>query len=143
MTFRTPSEQEFLLIRNYIQQFELDNRNLKQEEFIAAFRAMPAGRQENELVGFGRLREHSDCIELCSLGVVTQYRRQGIGKAIVSELIKKSKSSIHLVCIIPDFFSPFNFQIVKNYPSAIQDKLDYCTQELVVPESYVAMCLKK
>lgn len=136
MTFRTPSEHEFLQIRNYIHQFELDNRNLKQEEFIAAFR-------ENELVGFGRLREHSDCVELCSLGVVTQHRRQGIGKAIVSELIKKSKSSIHLVCIIPDFFTPFKFQIVKNYPSAIQDKLDYCTQELIVPESYVVMCLIK
>ena len=136
LTFRTPTEHEFLQIRNYIQQFELDDRNLKQQEFIAAFR-------ENELVGFGRLREHSDCVELCSLGVITQHRRQGIGKAIVNELIKKSKSSIHLVCIIPEFFSPFNFQLVKNYPSAIQDKINYCTQELIVPETYVAMCLKK
>ena len=136
LTFRTPNEHEFLQIRNYIQQFELDDRNLKQEEFTAAFR-------NNELVGFGRLREHSDCIELCSLGVVTNHRRQGIGKAIVKELIQRSNSSIHLVCIIPDFFTPFGFQIVKNYPSAIQDKLNYCTQELVVPETYVAMLLKK
>lgn len=60
MTFRTPTLEEFILIRNYILQFELDDRNLKQEEFTAAFR-------ENGLVGFGRLREHSDCIELCSL----------------------------------------------------------------------------
>ncbi len=136
LTFRTPIEHEFLQIRNYIQQFALDDRNLKQEEFIAAFR-------ENELVGFGRLREHSDCVELCSLGVITQHRRQGIGKAIVKELTRKSKSSIHLVCIIPEFFSPFKFQQVKNYPSAIQEKLNYCTQELIVPETYVAMCLKK
>lgn len=136
MTFRTPNEQEFLLIRNYIQQFELDDRNLKQEEFTAAFR-------NDELVGFGRLRQHSDCIELCSLGVVTNHRRQGIGKAIVKELIQRSKSSIHLVCIIPDFFAPFGFQVVENYPPAIQDKLNYCTHELVVPETYVAMLLKK
>lgn len=136
MTFRTPSENEFLQIRNYILQFELDDRNLKQEEFTAAFR-------ENELVGFGRLREHSDCIELCSLGVVTKHRRQGIGKSIVQELIKRSTSSIHLVCIIPDFFIPFGFHVVKKYPLAIQDKLEYCTQELIVPETYVAMLLKK
>lgn len=136
LTFRTPTLQEFLQIRNYIQQFELDDRNLQQEEFIAAFR-------ENELVGFGRLREHSDCIELCSLGVVTEHRRQGIGKAIVSELIKQTNKDIHLVCIIPDFFTPFNFRIVQNYPFAIQDKLNYCTHELVVPETYVAMCLIK
>ena len=136
MTFRTPSENEFLQIRNYIQQFELDDRNLKHEEFTAAFR-------ENELVGFGRLRQHSDCIELCSLGVVTQHRRQGIGKSIVKELVKRSTSSIHLVCIIPDFFIPFGFHVVEKYPLAIQDKLDYCTQELIVPETYVAMLLPK
>lgn len=136
MTFRTPTLEEFILIRNYILQFELDDRNLKQEEFTAAFR-------ENGLVGFGRLREHSDCIELCSLGVVTKHRRQGIGKSIVQELIKRSTSSIHLVCIIPDFFIPFGFHVVKKYPLAIQDKLEYCTQELIVPETYVAMLLKK
>ena len=136
LTFRAPTSYEFLQIRNYIQQFELDDRNLKQEEFSAAFR-------ENELVGFGRLREHTDCIELCSLGVVNDHRRQGIGKSIVKELIKRSKSSIHLVCIIPDFFTPFGFLIVKEYPAAIQNKLDYCTHELVVPENYVAMCLTK
>ena len=132
MTFRTPSEQEFTQIRNYIQQFELDNRNLKQGEFTAAFR-------ENELVGFGRLRNHADCVELCSLGVVTNHRRQGIGKAVVADLIKRSTSDIFLVCIIPDFFTPFGFQIVNTYPSAIHDKLNYCTSELVVPEMYVAM----
>ena len=136
MTFRTPTLEEFILIRNYIQQFELDDRNLKQEEFTAAFR-------ENELVGFGRLREHSDCIELCSLGVITQHRRQGIGKSIVKELIKRSTSSIHLVCIIPDFFIPFGFQSVEKYPLSVQDKLDYCTQELIVSETYVAMLLQK
>ena len=136
MTFRTPTKQEFLQIRNYIQQFELDDRNLKQEEFTAAFR-------ENELVGFGRLRIHSDCVELCSLGVVTNHRRKGIGKAIVGELIQRSISFIHLVCIIPDFFTPFGFQIIEKFPLAIQEKLDYCTHELVVPETYVAMLLQK
>jgi N-acetylglutamate synthase-like GNAT family acetyltransferase len=136
MTFRTPTENEFLLIRNYIEQFELDDRDLKQEEFTAAFR-------ENELVGFGRLRFHSDCTELCSLGVVTQYRRKGIGKGVVKELIKRAEKNIHLVCIIPEYFSPFGFQIAENFPASIQNKIDYCTSELVVPEKYVAMLLEK
>ena len=136
LTLRTPTEQEFQQIRNYIQKFDLDNRRLQQKEFTAAFR-------DNELVGFGRLRQHSDCIELCSLGVVTEHRRQGIGKAIVKELIKRADNSIYLVCIIPEFFIPFGFIIVEKYPEAIQDKLNYCTQELIVPETYVAMCLQK
>lgn len=73
----------------------------------------------------------------------TEHRRQGIGKSIVKELIKRSKSSIHLVCIIPDFFIPFGFHIVEKYPPALHDKLKYCTQELIVPETYVVMHLSK
>jgi N-acetylglutamate synthase-like GNAT family acetyltransferase len=136
LSLRTPSEKEFFQIKNYIQAFELDDRILQRLEFISAFR-------NEELVGFGRLRQHSDCIELCSLGVVTKHRRQGIGKAIVAELINQSKSSIHLVCIIPDFFAPFGFKVIEKYPTAIQDKLNYCTQELIVPETYVVLQLPK
>ena len=136
MTFRTPSEKEFKQICDYIREFELDDRNLRQEEFTAAFRG-------NELVGFGRLRQHADSVELCSLGVVTKHRRQGIGKGLVEQLIKRSTSSIYLVCIIPEFFTPFGFKVVTQFPAAIQDKLNYCTYELIVPETYVAMHFQK
>ncbi len=134
--FRIPSDKEFQEICNYIKEFELDNRDLKQQQFIASFR-------NDELVGFGRLRAHVDCIELCTLGVVIPHRRQGIGKAIVNELIKKTPREIYLVCIIPDFFIPFGFQIVEKFPTSILEKQNYCATELTVPEKYVAMCLKK
>ena len=136
LRFSTPNETAFLQIKQHIQDFELDDRHLQQHEFIAAFR-------EEELLGFGRLRRHSDCTELCSLGVITQHRKQGIGKSIVEALIKQSKQPIHLVCIIPEYFIPFGFKIIEKFPLAMQDKLDYCTQELIVPETYVVMCLKK
>ena len=136
LRFRVPNQEEFQQIIGFIAEFELDDRGLIREEFTAAYR-------ENKLVGFGRLRKHYDCIELCSLGVVTNHRRQGIGKAIVSELTKKSPGSIHLVCIIPSFFTPFGFNIICNYPAAIQNKLDYCISELFVPETYIAMLLQK
>jgi N-acetylglutamate synthase-like GNAT family acetyltransferase len=134
--FRRPSATEFEQICDYIREFELDNRGLMQDEFTAAFR-------NGELLGFGRLRNHIDCTELCSLGVVTSHRKKGIGKAIVLELIKRSKIGIHLVCIIPDFFSPLGFIIIENFPPSIQNKIDYCTSELVVPEKYEAMWLQK
>jgi N-acetylglutamate synthase-like GNAT family acetyltransferase len=136
LTLKTPTDIEFKQVCEYIHEFELDNRELKREQFIVAFR-------HDELVGFGRLRAHADCLELCSLGVVTPHRKQGIGKAIVTELIKKSSKNIYLVCIIPEYFEPFGFKNVSNYPSAIQDKIDYCTNELIVPERYVAMLLER
>jgi|ERR1043165_1583915 N-acetylglutamate synthase-like GNAT family acetyltransferase len=136
MILRTPSSSEFQRIKSYIREFELDDRCLQAEEFSAAFRG-------EELVGFGRLRKHADCTELCSLGVVTPHRRQGIGKALVADLIRRSETNIHLVCIIPGFFEPFGFRISKSYPSSIRDKLNYCISSLAVPETYVAMVLQK
>jgi len=132
LSFKTPNTQEFEQIKQFIQEYELDNRVLNAEEFIIAIR-------DQILVGFGRLRKHEDCIELCSLGVIANKRRQGIGKEIVCKLIKRAKGKIYLVCIIPDYFILFGFKIIKNYPLSIQTKIDYCTNELVVPEKYVAM----
>lgn len=135
LTFKSPSEKEFEHICAYIAAFELDNRELLPEQFTVALR-------DKELVGFGRLRKHSDCTELCSLGVVTPYRRKGIGKAIVKELIRRNNDKLYLACIIPEFFAPFGFHVTENYPASMQNKLQYCTQQLVVPETYVAMELR-
>jgi N-acetylglutamate synthase-like GNAT family acetyltransferase len=132
---KAPSDEDFELIRKYIHDFELDDRGLKKEEFCAAF-------EHDELRGFGRLRKHPDCTELCSLGVVTPYRNKGIGKAITAELIRKEADTTYVVCIIPHFFTPFGFKEVTTYPASIKEKLDYCTHSLPVPESYVAMCLQ-
>lgn len=134
-TIREPTDKEFKQICLFITEFELDNRNLKRDQFIVAL-------HDSELVGFGRLQEHTDCIELCSLGVVTSHRRQGIGKAIVTKLVERFSKNIYLVCIIPDFFIPFGFQEVKTFPISIQNKIEYCTSELIVPEAYVAMLLQ-
>src|ERR1035437_3849209 len=132
----SPSDKEFFQIVNYIHEFDLDDRSVEKEQFTAAFR-------ENELVGFGRLREHSDCTELCSLGVVAEHRRKGVGKAIVKELIDKADRSIYLVCIIPKYFIPLGFKAVNEIPEPIRKKMNYCQHELVVPESYVPMLLQK
>lgn len=136
LILKSPSEKEFEQICGYIREFELDGRELKREQFVAAFRSA-------ELVGFGRLRQHPDCVELCSLGVIAPLRRRGIGKALVQKLITLSSDTIYLSCIIPDFFIPFGFRATENYPASMQDKLDYCIRELAVPEHYVVMALHK
>lgn len=126
------SVSDFELIKGFIKQFELDNRELKNDEFLVA-------KQNNELLGFGRVRQHNNCSELCSLGVIETERLKGIGKRLVKELTNKSPNNLYLVCIIPDFFKPLGFTVVNQYPQAMQQKLDYCTSELVVPETYVVM----
>jgi N-acetylglutamate synthase-like GNAT family acetyltransferase len=126
----------FDTLKNYISQFELDNRSLQPSQFLVAL--------ENETVlGFGRIREHADCSELCSLGVIEPKRHKGIGRALTRALITKAKQPLYLVCIIPHFFEPPGFSVTDKYPTALQNKLDYCTNELVVPEEYVVMKYNK
>jgi len=125
----------FELIKTYIQNFELDNRELLKEEFLVA-------TSNHELVGFGRIRQRDNCSELCSLGVIEPERLKGVGKQLVQALIQKATEPLYLVCIIPTFFEPFGFVVVEEYPEAMQEKLNYCTSELVVPEKYVVMKFK-
>jgi len=115
-----------------IQRFELDDRELDYQQFLVA-------KENDELLGFGRIRQRDDCFELCSLGVTEPMRLKGIGKQLVKALILKSSNPLFLVCIIPEFFTPFGFDVVSEYPEAMQEKLNYCTSELVVPETYVVM----
>ncbi len=136
LRFSPPSEQDFQQICEYIRLFELDDRELKKEEFYAAY-------ENQHLIAFGRLRKHKDCIELCSLGVIESYRGLGVGAALTAQLIGRVEHSIYVVCIIPDFFAPFGFIEISLLPSSIQKKLNYCTQSLPVPEAYVAMCLQR
>ncbi len=132
ISLSVPSEEEMREVSSYIHEYELDDRSLKKEEFVIA-------KREGKLVGFGRLRQHADCEELCSLGVVTPFRRKGIGKAIVKEIMNRSKRPLYLVCIIPEYFEPMDFRTTANYPAAISNKLSFCTIQLVVPESYCVM----
>ena len=110
----------------------MDDRDLHLAQFLVA-------KETNELLGFGRIRARENCFELCSLGVTEPKRLQGIGKQLVKKLILKSEKPLFLVCIIPEFFTPFGFKVVSEYPDAMQEKLDYCVSELVVPETYVVM----
>ena len=127
-----PNQKDFENIKKYIQTFELDNRGLEMDQFLVA-------KQNHDIVGFGRIREYEGSCELCSLGVIEPERNRGIGKEITKHLIQKANQPLYLVCIIPDFFKPFGFKEVSDYPEELGNKLHYCTSELVVPETYVVM----
>jgi N-acetylglutamate synthase-like GNAT family acetyltransferase len=135
LTLNTPSFTDFNSIKKYIAEFELDDRALQINEFTAAY-------INNDLVGFGRLRQYENCCEICTLGVLPDCRRKGIGVAITKNLIEKATSDCYLVCIIPEYFKPMGFEETEMFPAELQNKLTYCTQSLVVPETYVVMAYR-
>lgn len=135
LILNTPSTADFDAIKKYISEFELDDRVLQINEFTAAY-------LNNVLVGFGRLRQYENCCEICTLGVLPDCRRKGIGIAITKKLIEKATSDCYLVCIIPEYFKPMGFEETELFPPELLNKLTYCTQSLVVPETYVVMAYR-
>lgn len=130
------SVEDFELIKHYIAEFELDNRDLRIEQFTVA-------KQNDVLLGFARIRKHNGCDEFCSLGVVEKERQNGIAKLLTEHAINTSSQPLYLVTIIPEFFETLGYQIVNEYPPEMQNKLNYCNSELSVPEKYVVMTYLK
>lgn len=124
--------QQFEIIKKHIAQFELDDRSLHPSQFLVAL-------VNNHLVGFGRIREHKNCAELCTLGVIIPERSKGVGTELTKALIAKTKLPLYLVCIIPNYFKKLGFEICTDFPSELLDKLNYCTNSLRVPQTYVVM----
>ena len=110
----------------------MDNRNLFKNQFLVA-------KQNNQLLGFGRIRKHNGCDEFCSLGVIEENRFNGIAKLLIEARIKIATQPIYLVCITPKYFEKLGFIVVDEFPDEMLDKLNYCTSELVVSEKYVVM----
>jgi N-acetylglutamate synthase-like GNAT family acetyltransferase len=130
ITVCTP--EDFDLVKKYIAEFCLDDNDLHVHQFLVA-------KLDKSIIGFGRLRNYSGSSELCSLGVIENYRRQGVGSALSKALITKNTSSLYTVTIIPGFFERLGFRTVTEFPYEITIKLNYCLTALSVPEEYVVM----
>ena len=63
------TEAEFELVKDHIQVLELDDRELKVDEFLVL-------KANNELLGFGRIREFETFSEMCSMGVLEKGREK-------------------------------------------------------------------
>lgn len=103
-----------------IKQLMLDDIDLKREQFAVA-------KHNDSIIGFGRIRNYPDALEICSVGVLQEERNRGVGDLLVQELIKRAKGApIYVVCIIPEFFKRFGFKETAVYPDSLKPKLEYC-----------------
>lgn len=125
-------EKDMKRIEQYVKAYELDGTDMRVEQFLVA-------KQGDEILGFVRIKSHSVCNELSTLGVVEEHRGKGIGKALTLKVMEITKRRLMAVCIIPDFFTKLGFVMATDLPKEINDKINYCTSCLCVPEKYVAV----
>ena len=117
LTIRNATNPDMPAIVRMIGEFHLDYENLQPEQFIVV--------EDGELmVGFGRLKPYPDATELGCVGVLHERRKQGIGKLIVDELIRRGPSTIWITTDLPDYFRPLGFKEANHVPGSIKKKLD-------------------
>jgi len=111
-------------IMPYIYEYGLDDENLENRQFYIA-------EIENKLAGFGRFKSYGEVYELATLGVLENFRGNGIGKKIVEKLI----SSLHceeiwITTLIPEYFEQLGFIEDDNIPYEILLKCERLCEKL-------------
>jgi N-acetylglutamate synthase-like GNAT family acetyltransferase len=118
-----------------LETLNLDMEEVHYSEFFVC-------KDKGELIAAGRVREYEDgAFELCSLGVLEDYRGAGIGTDIVKALMQKhSLDSVYVVSEIPDFFGKCGFVLSKHKSEFLQDKIKRCLEEYACSNPVLMLC---
>jgi N-acetylglutamate synthase-like GNAT family acetyltransferase len=114
---RNATNRDMPSIVRMIGEFELDYENLQPEQFIVV-------EDGDVMIGFGRLQPCRDATELGCVGVLHERRKQGIGKLIIDELIRRGPEEIWITTDMPEYFRPLGFTEARDVPESIAKKLD-------------------
>ena len=120
ITISKAKKKEFSYIQEKLKKYLLDSSNADWRHFFVA-------RIKDKTVAFGRIIDHGEFHEIASLGVDYYYRKKGLGKKILSFLVREAKNRdegkpIYGVTHLPPFVASCGFiQVKDDYP----DYLDY------------------
>jgi len=116
---RTAKAEDFPAIRHLAEKLYLDSADMQAEEFVVA-------EDEGKVAGIGRIIKHPDCLEIATFGVEEAFRKQGVGKKLLGELIKKANGPVYLATIIPEYFEKMGFKKTPKTPPSMAKKSDWC-----------------
>ena len=92
---------------------------MKAEDFLVAV-------EDEKIVGIGRLKDHSKIYELCSIGIIEDKRKQGVGKLLVEELLHRADKEVYITTIIPEYFNKLGFKKTSKVPKELERKAEWC-----------------
>jgi N-acetylglutamate synthase-like GNAT family acetyltransferase len=116
--FEPARPEDLPLLREHIQRMRLDGEGLAPEQFVLV-------RRDGEITAFGRIKPYRECFELGTVGVLESARGQGLGEAVVRELIRRFPvREVWITTDLPAYFERFGFVRVEDgIPPELSDKL--------------------
>lgn len=135
---REAKQEDIRKIIPYIAEYSLDAENLDPEQFVVA-------EIDGNLAGFGRIKTYGDLHELASIGVVTEYRKNGVGEKLVKHLIEICPTEdVWITTKVADYFRRFGFQEVETIPHELVQKTKrVCESVCGSEEGTCYMCFRK
>ena len=115
MRVREPGRQELSRAAELARRLDLDYPGMENDRLWVA-------EEGGETVGLVALKTHSDCLELCALGVEPGHRGRGVGRALVEAVVAAAGTAVHLATVIPAFFEACGFVESENVPRAFAAK---------------------
>jgi N-acetylglutamate synthase-like GNAT family acetyltransferase len=108
LTIRPAVESDTSSIRNLIHHVGINPLDLGWRHFVVAENA------DGLFIGCAQLKPHRDgSLELASLAVEDEYRRQGVARELIEHLLANSPRPLYLMCrprLVP-FYEKFGFRV--------------------------------
>jgi len=129
MYVRDAKNREEVWLLDHIEAMGLDETAFRSRDYVIAI-----DEETNEKAGFGRIRVHKtedepDRCELTSIGVLSDWRGQGVGAHTVERLVQMAGDegfdTVYALTDEPDYLSQFGFEPlpVEELPAKLRDRL--------------------
>jgi amino-acid N-acetyltransferase len=108
-SLRPALKTDFPAIKELIHSGEINPMGLNWERFVVAV------NPEEKVIGCGQLKPHGkEILELASLVVSSEYRNQGIARAIIEHLLADGPRPLYLMCRsqLEPLYEKFGFRTI-------------------------------
>jgi len=139
MYVRDARNRDEAWLLDYIEEMGLDETGFRSRDYVIA-----VDEQTDERAGFGRIRVHKtgdgELCELTSIGVLEEWRGQGVGAHVVERLLgaagDENFETVYALTDEPDYLRQFGFERIEvaQLPEHLQERLTR-KQETVAPEA--------
>ncbi len=122
ITYLRAKPDNVLILTEILHLVHGDTKNLSSEQFVIA-------KEQDKIIGCVRIKELADCLELASVAVLPEYRKKGIGLALVQNILKTDKRRpVYLLCFAEtcNFYQKAGFKIITfdQLPDSLSQEYD-------------------
>jgi len=130
MYVRDAKNREEVWLLDRIEEMGLDETAFRSRDYVVAI-----DEKSNEKAGFGRIRIHKpdegeDVCELTSIGVLPEWRGQGVGAHVIERLVEYAADEgfdvVYSLTSAADYLTQFGFERIETsrLPPKLQERLE-------------------